>query len=427
MIAQLLVASEELVRPDATEPNISHNDHDAFEQFACDRSNLPWVIFRAAHRANHIAALPARARCVLAALARTVDAKRPYAAIFARRELLTGRAMQSMRTFYRSLDDLEAAGLITRTPQNRHGAAGLFGRAYLHLTEAAAAVLGIVEAPAVSHDVAPVPEPVDGLLAPAPTSSGSPSASVADGAIYKDLDPKNQKRQPGTLPHDLQRLRSLGFHEFLIFKLMREARLQHKRLSEVVEVTWEHLSQANRPISYLRALLRSPVDFGHQARVAAARRAERLQAARERAAIDDTVANCAGQSFIDPEATRRFEVSADASTVVIHDHREARPRVGTGRWAPDFVAALHNGQIVPATPRLEGDFKRNHEARMGAQTLRAATQTPATTVRTRTVDIDLRLGQMKSLLRAACAGISAVGRQDAPKGTGKIPPELHTA
>ena len=60
--------------------------------------------------------LPAHG-ALLAALARTVDAQRPYAAIFARRELLTGRAMQSMRTFYRGLDDLEAAGLIAR-PRN---------------------------------------------------------------------------------------------------------------------------------------------------------------------------------------------------------------------------------------------------------------------------------------------------------------------
>ena len=93
-----------------------------------------------------------------------------------------------------------------------------------------------------------------------------PSATVADGAIYKDLFPKNQKRQPGTLPLDLQRLLSLGFHKFLVFKLMREAKQHGKLLTEVVEVTWEHLSAAKRPISYLRSLLRSPVDFGHQLR-----------------------------------------------------------------------------------------------------------------------------------------------------------------
>src|SRR5471032_848670 len=142
LIAQLSVASEDVDRPRLPETPTAETDQDALEEFACDRSNLPWVIFRAAHRATHVTALPARARALLAALARTVDANRPYAAIFARRELLTGRAMQSMRTFYRSLDDLEAAGLIERVPQKRFGSAGLFGRAYLHLTEKSAIVLG---------------------------------------------------------------------------------------------------------------------------------------------------------------------------------------------------------------------------------------------------------------------------------------------
>ena len=46
-----------------------------------------------------------------------------------------------MRTFYHNLDDLEAAGLIDRRPQARYVEAGLFGRAYLHLTERAVALL----------------------------------------------------------------------------------------------------------------------------------------------------------------------------------------------------------------------------------------------------------------------------------------------
>jgi len=64
----------------------------------------------------------------------TVDGNRPYAAIYARRELLTGRVLQSMRTFYRSLDDLEATGLINRPRKNATVTPGYFGRAYLHLT-----------------------------------------------------------------------------------------------------------------------------------------------------------------------------------------------------------------------------------------------------------------------------------------------------
>src|SRR5471032_262338 len=145
LIAQLSVAGEGDLYPLPPSDDSVDIDLTALDEFLAGQSNLPWVVFRAAHRAANFPALPARARAVLAALARTVDANRPYAAIFARRELLTGRAMQSMRTFYRSLDDLEAAGLIERVPQKRFGSAGLFGRAYLHLTEKSAIVLGLVE------------------------------------------------------------------------------------------------------------------------------------------------------------------------------------------------------------------------------------------------------------------------------------------
>src|SRR6195952_908667 len=147
LIAQLSVAGEGEVYPLSPSDDSVDIDQTALDEFLAGQSNLPWVVFRAAHRAANFPALPARARAVLAALARTVDANRPYAAIFARRELLTGRAMQSMRTFYRSLDDLEAAGLIERAPQKRFGEAGLFGRAYLHLTERSAIVLGYVLSP----------------------------------------------------------------------------------------------------------------------------------------------------------------------------------------------------------------------------------------------------------------------------------------
>ena len=144
-------------------------------------------------------ALPARARALLAALARTVDANSPVRAIFARRELLTGRALQSMRTFYRSLDDLEADGFITRPPQKRYGDAGLFGRAYLHLTTKAAALLGLVERSERSADnesVASASE--EAAKTERAFSFAPPSVTVADGAIYKDLYPTTQKRQPGT-------------------------------------------------------------------------------------------------------------------------------------------------------------------------------------------------------------------------------------
>ncbi len=52
-----------------------------------------------------------------------------------------------------------------------------------------------------------------------------PSATLADGP-YKDVYLTSfQKRQPGALPSDLERLTSLDFNKFFVFKLMgRSAR-----------------------------------------------------------------------------------------------------------------------------------------------------------------------------------------------------------
>jgi hypothetical protein len=416
LIAQRFVAGEGDDRPSPLEIDSPNLDNEALEDFACDRSNLPWIVFRAAHRANHIAAIPSRSRALLAALARTVDAQKPYAAIFARRELLTGRALQSMRTFYRSLDDLAEAGLIVRAPQKRHGEAGLFGRAYIHLTKKAAELLGFVEEknpPALAETSKSTSE--------SPTNSEAdaqqdpllirPSATVADGGIYKDLFPKNQKRQPGTLPLDLQRLLSLGFHKFLVFKLMREAKQHGKLLTEVVEVTWEHLSAAKRPISYLRSLLRSPVDFGHQLRSLHAKIHERRARLNEIKAVDDLITPHAGQVFFDEAINRRFEISADGSEISIRDCREPRARVSAAGWKLDFAAAFRAGHLLRASPSHDAAFaEKCTSVASGASVSVRAQSAPKEGARSNikpapAAAISACLAEMKQLLRATCAGV----------------------
>lgn len=318
-IAQRSVAGEGGTHPEDSEALIAYRSDDV---------NLPWIIFRAAFRASHVEDLPQRARSVLAALARTVDAAKPYAAIFARRDLLTGRAMQSMRTFYRSLDDLEIAGLIERRPQSRYVEAGLFGRAYLHLTEKAALLLGLVEPPA--------PEPQEA----APASFERPSASMADGGIYKVLFPVSfQKRQPGQIPADLQRLRALGFSDFLIFKLMRTARENGKRLSDVVELTWQHLKKAHHPINYLGSLLRSPVDFGHQLRQKQADDVD-AQERRQRAQHAEIFAkHSADQTFESLDGKLQYRVDATGENMTVYSVEEGIQRQAVN-WKEGFAAAL---------------------------------------------------------------------------------------
>jgi hypothetical protein len=416
LIAQRFVAGEGDDRPCPLEINSPSLDNEAIKNFACDRSNLPWIVFRAAHRANHIAAIPSRSRALLAALARTVDAQKPYAAIFARRELLTGRALQSMRTFYRSLDDLAEVGLIVRAPQKRHGDAGLFGRAYIHLTEKAAELLGFVEEknpPALAETTKSTSERPTNSEADAQQNPllVPPYATMADGGIYKDLFPKNQKRQPGTLPLDLQRLLSLGFHRFLVFKLMREAKQYGKLLTDVVEVTWEHLRAAKRPISYLRSLLRSPVDFGYQLRCHQAKSHERRTRLNEIKATDDLAARHAGQIFFDETINRRFEISADGSEISIRDCREACARISAAGWKLDFAKALRAGRLLSASPSHDAAFAgKCKPVPSVASVANRAGSDPKEGARANIepaplAAISARLADMKQLLRATCAGV----------------------
>ncbi|SOY77658.1 conserved hypothetical protein [Cupriavidus taiwanensis] len=337
-IAQHFVAGEGFLQP---------APHESGTTLPADAVNLPWVILRAVHHASRLEGIPARARAVLAALARTVDAAKPCGQIFARRSLLTERAMQSERTFYRSLDDLEAAGLIERPGQRRYVEAGLFGRAYLHLTERAAILLGLVEAPVVPRE-----QPAKAAEEPAAKAFTQPSATVADGGIYKDLSPSFiQKRQPGQVPQDLQRLQPLGFRDFLIFKLMREAREHGKRLSDVVEATWEHLRQAARPISYLRSLLRSSTDFGFQVRNRVAQReAERL-AQLEQAEAKALVKTVSGQTFVDAGGAYQVVVETDGVTLTVYQADEGVPRRDVGNWQVNFARALRSGRLRRLTQK----------------------------------------------------------------------------
>ncbi|WP_250516189.1 replication protein O [Caballeronia sp. INDeC2] len=389
-IAQLSVAGEAVFRPENSDSLAAATDQIALDEYACDRSNLPWVIFRAAHRATHTAALPARARALLAALARTVDASRPYAPIFARRELLTGRAQQSMRTFYRSMDDLESTGLITRPPQTRYGAAGLFGRAYIHLTPKAATLLGLVE-PAIAAEKSPALDRENANKADLAFSFAPPSVTVADGPIYKDLNPTTQKRQSGRLPADLDRLLSLGFREFLVFKLMREAKLHGKLLSDVVEASWQHLRRASHPISYLRTLLRAPVDFAYRARSQRQAQAEEQSQVARSKQLDTAIADFAGQPFVSRDGLRRYRVADDARSVVIHHRDEARPRVHAGAWAHDFIAAVEAGQIVSL----------NEEGATGAE--QGPVQHPGSPASEPKPRYETHLSDLKALLRLKTA------------------------
>lgn len=353
-IAQHSVAGEDAAHLDAA-------DAEAFVSFTSDATNLPWLTFRAVHRANQIQQLPARARAVLAALARTVDAKKPFSSIYAGRSLLTGRALQSMRTFYRALADLEAAGLIERPQQARYVADGTFGRAYLHLTATAAELLGLVPVakPETTNEL-PNELPNDGKHVAGSdqmVSLTTPYDTVAHGRIQGDLYPtSSQKRQPGQVPADLERLLGLGIHRYMVFKLMAEARHAGKRLSDVVEHAWTYLRHASRPICYLRKLFQSPTDFSY---LIAAQRDEAAAEQRSREAELDAkrqARRCAGRTFYAPDGSRRYDIAPDASGITVTVAAEGITRGMGAGWEIAFAEACSTGRAVPATPSTVAAF-----------------------------------------------------------------------
>lgn len=130
---------------------------------------------------------------------------------------------------------------------------------------------------------------------------------------------------------------------------MREARDHGKRLSDVVEATWDHLKLAKAPISYLRALLRTPVDFTHLVRRRSAD-GDATQARNQQRAEGQAIAlQHAGRTFIDADNARQFIVGAGGDSLTIFSLTERVGRQAAG-WMPSFAAALKSENSAPPPP-----------------------------------------------------------------------------
>jgi hypothetical protein len=260
--------------------------------------------------------------------------------------------MTSERTFFRALADLAQAGLIVRYEQWEVAGRAGFNRAYLALSESAIALLGLDEKTTPRY----------ARSSKSNAANDDQSQNLAGGTdnvadpIKRDLYPASQQRQPGQLPSDLQRLLDLGFHEFLVFKLMRDAKRQGKFLSDVVAASWQHLKAAAKPICYLQALLRSATDFAALSRYQKSAKAEVEARHSEKQQLGRDIGNLAGHVFYDTAGTRRIAISSDGLTALLHHAQDPVPRVAAGAWQKDFIRALASGQWTEATVDLDAAF-----------------------------------------------------------------------
>ena len=367
------------MRPEASELNSSAAVPSSIQgdEFACDTRNLPYQVLRAHQRALSMSSLPSRARRALAAIALTVSVEKPLNSVFARRPYLAMRAGLSERTWYRAEKDLIAAELIRVANQTRKALSGLYGGAYIYLSEDTARKLGFLT-PVVAQHGRPASVPVQDASsteaqrplqaerpAELPSSLAQPTATVAARPIYRFYQsPLVQKRQPGELPQDVAPLLALGFNQNYIWKLMKLARTEHgKLLGDVVTVAGDLLRKANSPRAYLWTLLRSATDFGYQARAMQIAQAKRAQQRADSQRLEDLQRRLAGQVFYDRDASKRYEISSDGSLLTSHDADENAPRTNAHGWIAGFSQALNNHKLLPASDLLDRAFMDRLAAR----------------------------------------------------------------
>jgi hypothetical protein len=131
--------------------------------------------------------------------------------------------------------------------------------------------------------------------------------------------------------------------------------------SRAARGTLTRCSSRERPINYLRGLLRSTADFAWQARNKRPAAARRHEADQEAHWVVTMVQRNSGGVFFNANSSRRISVASDASTVTVHECGEAAPRVSAGNWQMDFVAAIERGHLVPATTEREAAFESKRQ------------------------------------------------------------------
>jgi hypothetical protein len=299
---------------------------------------LKRVTLVACELALRMPGLTRTARRALSVLAMTANNDDPLGRIFKHRDTLCDQADMSPATWYRAQEQLVSAGFITVDDQvrKRHGR---FAGAFIYLTRPAAEALGLIKSSPCEASIPDVP--ADRFDEPS-LNSRDPYTKV-----YR-LPDSFQKRQPGQVPADLQRLRALGFFDFLIFKLMREAREQGKRLSDVVEATWTHLKLAKAPINYLRTLLRNPVDFSQMVRRRIDAEAVQSNQAALQAQAVKAAQEHAGKTFIDADGQRQYFIGSDGQSMTITSAEEGVGRQAVS-WMQPFAMALASSRIRLAT------------------------------------------------------------------------------
>lgn len=197
------------------------------------------------------------------------------AAIFPSREVLAREAGVSVQTLHRDLAELEARKYIVRQPQKHKSIAtgfnaGKFWIAPILLTRKALLLLGLEK---VIHSQ-PSLKMRDGSNIDKEHTKERQSSlknTVPNGSSGEQASTKSNDVDPGTkLPKDLLSVLDRGVSKTGIFLLMKLARVNNKRLSDIVAYRLQRIDALNLSgralFSYLRQLVIANVDFAYLAK-----------------------------------------------------------------------------------------------------------------------------------------------------------------
>lgn len=261
-------------------------------------SDLPPKIQRAITRLMDPALqveLSAPERVAMAALLRRVEAKDGRAQFWVRRCNLAELFGKVERTVTNWLNALEDQGLISKEQGRTRW--GNFSCVTVHLTDLAVKLFGL-----------------DQQLSTPEQQNRKKIAAGHKGCFTEGEQPYQGHLPPArtfvktvdnSVPADCAPLLDLGVTAAGIFKLMKIARTQSKRLGIVIEARLEAIKQSRTPFAYVTKLLRDNVDY--EAQRNAIREANRLQEEAEEAKrAAKTVRHMLTNKWIRGKAANRF-------------------------------------------------------------------------------------------------------------------------
>lgn len=274
---------------------------------------LPNKILRAIDSAAELKGLSTGVRATLQTICRYVSQHDPLGPVFTRREKIAARAGLSVRSVGRHLDTLTSLELLTIEDQ-RHGKRnGKFLVTHIFLTQKLAEIVGLIDAA------------IDTLTpSPAPAIPAQPSDKMSRGYINEVLSGPSSTKKQGrpqlsapTIPADLQTLVEMGMMPETVCNLMRQARESGKRLSDIVAVVRDRISElglkGGQIRNYLLKSIQGSTDFAQAARTMLdkARAVEQLKA--DKLIIDQFQAQYRGKVLTSADGRETLYVNADGT------------------------------------------------------------------------------------------------------------------